>query len=249
MVAEPCARRPAAPGPRFPDRAAYAAPVSDPSAQANPRDAAREQAVRIREFRQMVRERHPPFLAAVLADARLTSRNRGRPLQEASRYRVALEALRLAWESDGFLAQTLYRAKASLQRRGIPVLPRLLHRLAIATSGIYIGDPVVVHPGVHLAHGQIVIDGIVEVHAGVQIFPFVTIGLRAGNMVGPTIGPRATVGSGAKVLGDVEVGERAKVGANAVVLADVPAGTTVVGVPARAARRTVGTDSAAEIGD
>ena len=197
----------------------------------------------------MVRDRHPPFLAAVLADARLTSRNRGRPLQEASRCRVALEALRLAWESDGFLAQALYRAKASLQRRGVPVLPRLLHRLAIATSGIYIGDPVVVHPGVHLAHGQIVIDGIVEVHEGAQIFPFVTIGLRAPSMVGPTIGPRATIGSGAKVLGDVEVGERAKVGANAVVLADVPAGTTVVGVPARAAQRTVGTDSAAEIGD
>ena len=183
----------------------------------------------------MVRERHPPFLDAVLADARFTSRNRGRPLHEASRPRVAFEALRLAWESDGFLAQALYRAKAALQRRGVPILPRLLHRLAITTSGLYIGDPVIVHPGVHLAHGQIVIDGIVEVHRGVQVFPFVTIGLRAPSMIGPTIGPRATIGSGAKVLGEVEVGEGAKVGANAVVLGDVPPGTTVVGVPAQPA--------------
>jgi serine O-acetyltransferase len=209
--------------------------VGELNAQSSPRDAARAKAVRIREFREMVRARHPSFVEAVLADARVTSRNRGQPLRGASRSRVALEALRLAWESDGFLAQALYRAKASLQGRGVPILPRLLHRLAIATSGIYIGDPVVVHPGIHLAHGQIVIDGIVEVHSGATIFPFVTIGLRAPSMIGPTIGPGVTIGSGAKVLGEVEVGEGAKVGANAVVLADVPAGSTVTGVPARPA--------------
>jgi serine O-acetyltransferase len=223
--------------------------VAEVNAQSSPREAAREKAVRIREFREMVRARHPRFIEAVLADARITSRNRGRPLSRASRSRVALEALRLAWESDGFLAQALYRAKAGLQGRGVPILPRILHRLAIATSGIYIGDPVVVHPGVHLAHGQIVIDGIAEVHSGAQIFPFVTIGLRAPSMIGPTIGPRATIGSGAKVLGEVEIGEAAKVGANAVVLADVPDGATVVGVPARPAERTVGADSAADAGD
>ncbi len=181
----------------------------------------------------MVRAGHPHFLAAVLADARVTSRNRGRPLTDASRRRVLAEALRLAYESDGFLAQVMYRAKARLQSLGVPVLPRILHRLAILTSGLYIGDPVIVHPGVHLAHGQIVIDGIVEVHRGVMIFPFVTIGLRAGNVVGPTIGPRATIGSGAKVIGEVAIGAEAKVGANAVVVEDVPDGVTVVGVPAR----------------
>jgi serine O-acetyltransferase len=61
----------------------------------------------------------------------------------------------------------------------------------------------------------------------------VTIGLRAGDLGGPTIGPNATIGTGAKILGNVEVGAGAKVGANAVVLDDVPEGTTVVGAPAR----------------
>jgi len=186
----------------------------------------------IKAFRKMVRARHPRFLTAVLADARLTSLHRGRPLADASPARVLVEALRLAWESDGFLAQSIYRARARLQGLGVPILPRILHRLAISISGLYIGDPVIVHPGVHLAHGQIVIDGIVEVHPGATIFPFVTIGLRAPSMVGPTIGPRVTIGSGAKVIGAVTVGELAKIGANAVVLADVPPRTTVVGVPA-----------------
>jgi len=231
--------------PRRPARlraAAYAGAVenaartngsSNGSGPGSPREVARAQKVAQAEFRRMVRAKHPHFVAAVLADARVTSRNRGRPLDDASPGRVALEALRLAYESDGFLAQAMYRGKARLQGLGVPVLPRILHRLAILTSGIYIGDPVVVQPGIHLAHGQIVIDGIVEVRRGTTIFPFVTIGLRAGSMIGPTIGPRATIGSGAKVIGEVSVGEGAKVGANAVVVSDVPDGTTVVGVPAR----------------
>lgn len=180
----------------------------------------------------MIRERHPRFVDAVLADARVTSQRRGRSLAGASRARVAAEALRLAWESDGFLAQVMYRGKARLQALGVPILPRILQRLAIITSDLYIGDPVVVQPGVHLAHGQIVIDGIAEVHSGATIFPFVTIGLRAPSLIGPTIGAHAVIGSGAKVIGEVTIGERAKVGANAVVVSDVPAGTTVTGIPA-----------------
>ena len=199
----------------------------------SPRDAVRAKRLERAEFARMVRAQHPPFLQAVLADARVTSLNRGRPLGGASKARILLEALRLAYESDGFLAQAMYRGKARLQGLGVPVLPRILHRLAILTSGIYIGDPVVVRPGVQLAHGQIVIDGIVEIKPGTMIFPFVTIGLRAGSVIGPTIGPRATIGSGAKVIGEVSVGAEAKVGANAVVVEDVPAGVTVVGVPAR----------------
>lgn len=137
------------------------------------------------------------------------------------------------WQSDAFFAQTMYRAKARLQGLGIPVLPRIFHRLAIASSQICIGDPVVIEAGVHIAHGQVVIDGITEIGSGTRIFPFASIGLRSGIFQGPTIGRNVIVGAGARVLGPVSVGDRARIGANSVVVADVPAETTVVGVPAR----------------
>jgi acetyltransferase-like isoleucine patch superfamily enzyme len=49
---------------------------------------------------------------------------------------------------------------------------------------------------------------------------------------------RASIGSGAIIMCGVTIGEGAVIGAGAVVLRDVPPGATVVGVPARALRRT-----------
>ena len=79
------------------------------------------------------------------------------------------------------------------------------------------------------------IDGIVEVGSGTVISPFVTIGLRAGDLAGPTIEPGVNIGTGAKVIGPVRVGAGAQIGANAVVVDDVAPQTTVVGAPARPA--------------
>ena len=169
------------------------------------------------------RARHPRFREAVRADAAATAAFRGEP---------GAHPLRLAWESDAFAAQVLYRAKAALQRRGVPVLPRLCHRAAMALAQVSIGDPVVVQPGLYLPHGQVVVDGLTEVGRGVVIAPWVTVGLRAGVFAGPRIGDGASLGTGAKVIGPVTVGEGAVVGANAVVVRDVAAGATVVGVPA-----------------
>jgi serine O-acetyltransferase len=100
---------------------------------------------------------------------------------------------------------------------------------------VCIGDPVVMQPGVYIAHGQVVIDGIVDIHPGVVIFPWVTVGLRAGNFQGPTILGGVHIGTGAKVIGPVTVGKGARIGANSVVVGDVAPHTTVVGAPARPA--------------
>jgi serine O-acetyltransferase len=188
-----------------------------------------------------IRSRHPGLREALAADAEVTARLRGERHEFRSRLDLALQILRLSWESDAFLAQALYRLKARLQALGVPVVPRLCHRLSMALAQISIGDPVVVHPGVYIVHGQLVADGLVEIHSGTMIFPWVTIGLRAGEVRGATIEAGASIGTGAKVIGPVRIGADAKVGANAVVVDDVPAGTTVVGAPARPlASRQVG---------
>jgi serine O-acetyltransferase len=183
-----------------------------------------------------IRSRHPHFREAVMADARVTAQQRGERHEFRSKLDAAAQVVRLAWVSDAFLAQMLYRAKARLQALGVPLLPRLAHRAAMALAQVSIGDPVVVHPGVYIIHGQVVLDGLVEVHSGVVIAPFVTVGLRAGDVRGATIERDVSLGTGAKVIGGVRIGAGAKIGANAVVVRDVPAGATAVGSPARPSR-------------
>jgi serine O-acetyltransferase len=186
-----------------------------------------------RQFRRQVRSRQPRFWPALIADARITAGYRRQPPAGGSRMGAAFQALCQAWTSDAFLALALYRGKARLQALGVPILPTLLHRLAIAIAQVSIGDSAVVAAGIYLPHGQVVIDGITEIGEGVVIAPFVTIGLRAGELRGPTIESNVRIGTGAKVIGPISVGAGATIGANAVVVSDVPPGTTVVGSPAR----------------
>jgi serine O-acetyltransferase len=181
--------------------------------------------------------RHPGFRVAVRADAEVTARFRGERHAFRSRADVVAQVLRLMWVSDAFAAQVAYRAKAGLQARGVPLLPRLLHRYAMRSAQLSIGDPVLVHPGLYVVHGQVVIDGLAEIGPGVTIAPWVTVGLRAGVLHGATIERDVSIGTGAKVIGPVRIGAGARVGANAVVVADVPPDTTVVGAPARPVRR------------
>jgi serine O-acetyltransferase len=183
-----------------------------------------------------VQLRHPGFKTAVLADLAVARRQRGDHDRLTSRAAVVREVLRLVWLSDAFGALVLYRLKAACQRREIPVVPRLAHRLAMSWAQLSIGDPVLVHPGIILPHGQVVIDGFAEIHTGVRIRPYVTIGLKEGNIMGPTIREHAAIGTGAKVIGPVTIGAQARIGANSVVLDDVPARAVVGGVPARVLR-------------
>lgn len=181
---------------------------------------------------RQVKHLHPRFLRAVLADAKVTMAYRGEGRELTSRPDAVLQILRLAWVSDAFLAQICYRAKARLQALGVPILPRVCHRLAMMTAQVCIGDPVVVEPGLYLPHGQVVVDGFVRIGSGIVLFPWVTIGLVAGNFQGPTLQSDVHVGTGAKVVGPITIGAGVRIGANAVVIRDVASGTTVVGVPA-----------------
>ena len=182
------------------------------------------------------RARHPRLREALLADAAVTARHRGERDVFRTRLDAAAQVVRLAWTSDAFLAQALYRAKARLQALGVPLAPRVAHRLAMALGQVSIGDPVVVHPGVYVVHGQVVVDGLTEIGPGAVLAPFVTIGLRAGDLRGPTLERDVHVGTGARVIGPVRVGAAATIGANAVVVDDVAPGATVVGAPARPVR-------------
>jgi serine O-acetyltransferase len=192
-----------------------------------------EQEDQRRAFWQRVHASQPRFFEAVAADASITARYRGERSVFRGRLDTVLQVLRLAWASDAFLAHMIYRAKARMQALGVPILPRIAHRMAIVIAQVAIGDPVIMAPGVYIAHGQVVIDGITEIASGVVIAPFVSIGLRAGSLAGPTIEQDAQIGTGSRLLGPLRVGAGAQVGANAVVLEDVPAATTVVGAPAR----------------
>ncbi len=186
-----------------------------------------------------IADRHPRLVAAIVADARITAAHRGERFEFRSTVDALAQALRLALVTDAFLAQCLYRMKAATQRLGIPMLPRLLHRIAMTSAQVSIGDPVVVEAGVYVIHGQVVIDGYTEIGTGTTLGPFVTIGLLSGNYTGPVIGRHVSIGTGAKVLGPVRIGNNARIGANSVVLQDVPDGATAVGAPARIVPRIV----------
>ena len=200
-----------------------------------------------RDFTRLLRASHPRFIEAIVADARLAAVYQGEaPVAQTRRASVAL-VVRMCWNADAYFALLLYRARTALQRRHVPVLPQLLHRWSMASSQVCIGNPVHIEAGIYLAHGQVVIDGITRVHSGAVIFPWVTIGLRAGDFKGPVIGREAHIGTGAKVIGSVTVGDGAIVGANAVVTSDVAAGVTVVGQPARPISRS--SDRVTSVGD
>jgi serine O-acetyltransferase len=184
------------------------------------------------EFWRARRARHPALWRAISADTLIAARYRSERHEFRSQLELVLYALRLALVSDAFLALVFYRLKAALQRRGVPILPRLAHRLALLLGQVSIGDPVVVEGGIYVPHGQVVVDGIVEIDSGAVLSPFVSIGLVAGNFTGPVLERDVNVGTGAKILGPLRVGAQATIGAGAVVLDDVPAETTVAGVPA-----------------
>jgi len=141
-----------------------------------------------------------------------------------------------------FAANLVYRLQIFLDGAGLTLPAFLLMRMSQTLFSVSIGSTVRIGGGLHLAHGQIVLDGVTTIGSNVSISPFVLVGLsnRAElifELTGPTIGDDVHIGAGAVILGPIRVGDRAKIGANSVVVKDVPDDHVAVGVPAKTHRR------------
>ena len=185
------------------------------------------------DLRGETRSQQPHLFEAINRDVGAFAAGRGEPHRSHTPAGRFFAMLRLLWVTDALAGVVLYRVRGSLRRHHVPVIPGVLHRLCMRWAQVCIGDPVVIEPGIYILHGQVVIDGAVRIASGVQIAPWVTIGLRAGNTLGPTLCENVVVGTGAKIIGPITIGANARIGANAVVVDDVPPDTTVGGIPAR----------------
>jgi len=136
---------------------------------------------------------------------------------------------------SGFQALAAHRAAHALARRGIPVLPAVFRRWAIAFCGVDILPRAEIGGGCIVAHGLgLVVGGATVIGEDCTLLHGVTLGeVRFDELACPRLGDRVTVGAGAAILGGIAVGDDAVIGAGSVVLSDVPAGARVAGVPAR----------------
>ena len=193
--------------------------------------------VAVRRLMAARNAQHPRLGEAVRGDVDFVCRQRGERSDRSSRLAVAVQAARLAWVSDAFLAQLLYRVRTRLLARGVPVLPQILHGACVAIAQVCIDEPVIIAPGLCLTHGQVVIAGLTEIGPRTSIAPWTSIGLVAGDIRGPTIGADVRIGTGARLLGPLEIGSRGTDRRQR--RGDRPASPTgppLVGVPARVVR-------------
>jgi serine O-acetyltransferase len=151
-------------------------------------------------------------------------------------------AARSRWDVlfyPGVLALGMHRIGHWLWEGRLFFLARLVNHFARFLTAIDIHPGAKIGQRFFLDHGFSVIGETAEIGDDVTIYQNVTLGgtnpsTGVGGKRHPTIRSGVVIGSGAQVLGPIEVGEGAKIGANSVVTKDVSAGTTVVGIPAKA---------------
>jgi len=143
---------------------------------------------------------------------------------------------------SGYQALVAHRLAHALIRHGIPVLPAVCRRWAIAACAIDILPRADLGGGCIIAHGiGLVIGGRTVIGADCTLLHGVTLGeARFDELDCPRLGDRVTVGAGAIVLGGITIGDDVMIGAGSVVLSDIPSGAVVAGVPARELSRPTG---------
>ncbi|WP_420809258.1 serine O-acetyltransferase [Acidipropionibacterium jensenii] len=108
-----------------------------------------------------------------------------------------------------------------------------LRSLTQVLTGAEVRGTADIGPGFVVVHSSgIVIGEEVVIGSNVRIYQGVTLGDGSRNGQ-PHLGDNVFLGAGSKILGGVVIGNNVRVGANAVVLTDVPDDCTAVGVPAR----------------
>lgn len=154
-------------------------------------------------------------------------------------------AARSAWEIavlySGLHAIWSYRLAHALWTRGWRFPARALSQLTRWLTGVEIHPGAVIGRRFFIDHGMgVVIGETAEVGDDVMLYHGVTLGgrTREAGKRHPTLGDGVAVGAGAKILGPVVIGAGSAVGANAVVTKDAPEESILVGVPAKARRRT-----------
>ena len=136
----------------------------------------------------------------------------------------------------GFHAVTAHRIIHEINKRGIPLLPRLLSNIVRFATGIEIHPAAKIGKRFFIDHGMgVLIGATAEIGDDVTLYKGVTLG---GTSLGhgkrhPTIGNDVVIGTNASVLGAITIGDGSRIGAGSVVVRDVPPKSTVVGIPGR----------------
>ncbi len=144
----------------------------------------------------------------------------------------------------GVHALIAHRAAHWLWARDRKLLGRLVSHAARFVTGIDIHPGATIGRRCFIDHGMgVVIGETTTIGDDVTLYQGATLGgvSTSHGKRHPDIGDRVVIGAGAKVLGPVQVGGDSKIGANSVVIHDVPLQSTLVGVPARVARKGEGT--------
>jgi serine O-acetyltransferase len=139
----------------------------------------------------------------------------------------------------GLHAVWFHRAAHGLWRARFKTAGRWLSHLGRFLTGIEIHPAAVIGRRFFIDHGMgVVIGETTEIGHDVVLYQGVTLGGVSLEPVKrhPTLGSNIVVGAGASILGPVRIGDGARIGASSVVVTDVPAGTTFVGIPARAVK-------------